>query len=100
ERIRSLHRQGYMTRAVGLGLLVILGSASALLLVLRGWPLLHVPWSAGDFQVFYQAAMDTAQGRDPYAGPAYHSIPAFSAFVHLFTLLPRAHAYAIWVSVM
>src|SRR5437763_17161372 len=86
-----------MTRALGLGLLVLLGSITALVVLLRGWPLLHVQWSAGDFQVFYQAALDTARGRDPYASPAYHSIPAFSAFVRLFMLLPRPQAYAIWV---
>jgi hypothetical protein len=89
-----------MTRALGLGLLVLLGSISVLGVRLRGWPLLHVQWSAGDFQVFYQAALDTARGRDPYVRPAYHSIPAFTAFVRLFTLLPRPYAYAIWVSML
>jgi hypothetical protein len=90
----------YMACALGLGLLVLLGSIIVLVVRLRGWPLLHVQWSAGDFQVFYQAALDTARGRDPYVRPAYHSIPAFSAFVRLFTLLPRPYAYAIWVSVL
>ena len=89
-----------MTRALGLALLVLLGSISVLVVRLRGWPSLHLQWSAGDFQVFYQAALDTARGRDPYVRPAYHSIPAFSAFVRLFTLLPRPQAYAIWVSVL
>jgi hypothetical protein len=104
ERYENTKRLGLggrsMTRALGLVLLVLLGSISVLVVRLRGWPSLHVQWGAGDFQVFYQAALDTARGRDPYVRPAYHSIPAFSAFVRLFTLLPRPQAYAIWVSVL
>src|ERR671939_678366 len=91
ERHENTKRLGLggqsMTCALGLGLLVLLGSISVLVVRLRGWPLLHGQWSAGDFQVFYQAALDTARGRDPYVRPAYHSIPAFSALVRLFTLL-------------
>ena len=88
--------QRYSARVCGLVLLAALGVVAALLVLLRGSPVVWLFDPHGDFTVFYGAAQASLHGRDPYTVPLYHYLPALAVLLRPLGLLKQNHAYVVW----
>ncbi len=84
-------------RLVGLALLLALGALTALLLLMRGHPVVWLFDPHGDFSDFYGAAQAAVHGRNPYNVPLYHYFPALTLLLRPLSLFGQAQAYAIWL---